>query len=179
MSTSLFPAAQFQVRRFVRSQPWLCLSLTLGCVLCVVLGVAYVSVQRALTAAGDEQSALVATNRANSAQPKPPAVELALRPFDSAQAVSSLDQAAKESGAILNEVSFTLEEQANLPYLRYRASMTVIANYVTVRRFVDKVHAQVVDVSLDTISCSREAITARELKCELAFTAYYRAAQHG
>jgi hypothetical protein len=179
MSILQFPAVAFHARRLVRTQPWLCLALAGSCVLCIGTGAALLSAHVAIDEARRVQAELVAGNRARSALPKVVPVEIALRPFDSAEAVASLGQVAAESGISLNEVSFTLEEGANLPFLRYRATMTVSANYRAVRRFVDRVHAQLADVSLDTLSCAREGIAATALKCELAFTSYYRAPHHG
>jgi hypothetical protein len=179
MSNSLFPATRFRVRRFVLAQPWFCLALAVTGVLCVLAFLALASMRHAITEATREQFELVATNRAKALQPKVAILELPLRPFDSAQAVAGLTQVADESNIVLGEVSFTLEEGVNQPFLRYRATMTVSANYLAVRRFVENVHSQLTDVSLETISCSREAITATLLKCDIVFTAYYREAEHG
>jgi hypothetical protein len=179
MSILQFPAVAFQARRLIRTQPWLCLALAGSCVLCIGAGAALLRVHVLMDEARRMQAELVVGNRAKAGLPKVVPVEIALRPFDSAEAVSSLAQVAAESGVSLNEVSFTLEEGANLPFLRYRSTMTVSANYLAVRRFVDRAHAQLTDVSLDTLSCARENIAATTLKCELAFTSYYRAPSHG
>jgi hypothetical protein len=116
----------------------------------------------------DQQAVAVAPNAAVS-----------LRAFDSAQAVKDFDDIADRSGISVTELTFTLDEGKTQPFLRYRASMTVAANYLAIRRFVDQVGTDVPDVSLDTISCSRKALDDPILNCDLVFTEFFKKDDRG
>ena len=49
----------------------------------------------------------------------------------------------------LKEVTFALDDNASVPYLRYRASFTATGNYSTIRRFLDRVEGGTRDVELE------------------------------
>ncbi len=103
----------------------------------------------------------------------------ALPDFDSAQLVDTLHQAAEDVKLPIDEISYALEENSSQPYLRYRVTLSVTANYPTIRKFADRFRQQASQVSLDTISCSREDITAKALNCDLGLSAFYRKAARG
>jgi hypothetical protein len=50
-----------------------------------------------------------------------------------------LNDAAESSKLSLDEISFSLDENANQPYLRYHATLTVSSGYPAIRRFLDQV----------------------------------------
>jgi hypothetical protein len=102
-----------------------------------------------------------------------------LTAFENTQLVDVLNRVAEESKLSLDEVSFVLDENANQPYLRYRATLTVSSTYPTIRRFLDQVRTSQPDISLDSITCTRDDIATVELTCDLVLSAFYRKADHG
>ncbi|HEY8023538.1 MAG TPA: hypothetical protein VIF60_03160 [Burkholderiaceae bacterium] len=94
--------------------------------------------------------------------------------FDNTSLVKVLNHLAGETKLTLDEVSFALDDNANQPFLRYRATLTVSSGYPTIRRFLDQVHAELPQASLDSIVCTRDDITTLEPTCDLIFSAFYR-----
>lgn len=99
--------------------------------------------------------------------------------FSSTQLLKALHRAADESKLPLDEVQFALDNNGNQPYLRYRATLTVSSGYSAIRRFVDRMREALPDVSLDTISCSRDDIGGKDLTCDLTLSAFYGKGDRG
>jgi len=94
--------------------------------------------------------------------------------FESAGLVKVLNRLAGEAKLSLDEVSFVLDDNANQPFLRYRATLTVSSGFPVIRRFLDQVRAEQPQVSLDSIVCTRDDITTAQPTCDLIFSAFYR-----
>jgi len=105
--------------------------------------------------------------------------QVALPEFQSKHLVDALGRVAQETKLPLDEVQFSLDDNGNLPYLRYRATLTVSSSYPVIRRFLDLLREEVAAISLDAISCTRADIGAPELICELTLSAFYRKGGHG
>ena len=70
-----------------------------------------------------------------------PAASLAaldLPPFESDALVTILNETATDSGLVLDEMSYSLDDNINLPYSRYRVTMTLNANYPLIRRLSEQ-----------------------------------------
>lgn len=180
MQFPLLPFLNFHLRRFWETQTILFVALVLSlfafvCALFIWLG---------LTQAGKDafvRNGYLKSQQTADTQLVPVAAVAAesLRPFDSAQAVSAFNEIAERTGIPVGELTFTLDEGKSQPFLRYRATMAVAANYLTIRRFVAMVSTDVPDVSLDTISCGRKAIDDPVLTCDLVFTLFFKKDDRG
>ncbi|HSY26640.1 MAG TPA: hypothetical protein VK832_03970 [Burkholderiaceae bacterium] len=106
-------------------------------------------------------------------------MKMTLPAFNNTQLVEVLNDAAESSKLSLDEISFSLDENANQPYLRYHATLTVSSGYPAIRRFLDQVRLKQPEMSLDSITCTRDDITTVELACDLALSAFYRKEAHG
>lgn len=180
MQSTLLPNAAFHLRRLVHGYPILCVGLTISVGLCIAAGLMLIEVRNATFAAIVEDARLRhAANGKFVAVLDDARVPKSLQPFNSAHLVQALNDASEKSSVPLNDVAFTLDDGPGQPFLRYRASFSVTANYVSVRRFIDRIHAELLDVSLDSISCAREAIDSQALKCSVVFSAFYARAQRG
>lgn len=165
----------FQLHKLIRNQPGLCMSVGLASLLCVVAVIAYDSARVAAIEAEALNRTLVAQGAPKSGPQEAVAVvNESLRPFNSAQVLQVLSDVALETNLPLAEVTFTLDASAAQPYVRYRAALTTIGTYSTIRRFVTQIHSSVGDVSLDAFSCTRKNIQDTALACDLAFSAFYR-----
>jgi hypothetical protein len=105
-----------------------------------------------------------------------PVARAPLPAFNSAELVSALNQVADAARLPIDEVTFTLDDTARQPYLRYQITLTVSASYPVIRRFVDRLRRELAHVSLDAITCSRDIVAKPGLTCDLAFFAFYRKA---
>lgn len=180
MFSTWLSTAAFNLRRLVRSQPFLCAAMAVTLALSIAAGAALISVHIANANAVAELRRIEQfTNNAPLPKAPVPDLRVSLQPFNSAQLVQAMNEVAAQVSLPLQEISFTLEDPAGVPYLRYRASLTVVAKYAIVRRFIDGIHAEVPDVSLDSLACKREAINAQPLECDLVFSAFYKVAGHG
>jgi hypothetical protein len=161
-------------------QPWLVIGLFGSIVTFTVASATAFWQWREQTNADDEfQSAIL---QARNFSKKPIAglkTRAELPEFDSAQLVDALHDVANDIKLPIDEVSYALENTAGQPYLRYRVTLSVTANYPTIRKFADTFRKQAEHVSLDTISCSREDIAATTLNCDLGLSAFYRKAERG
>lgn len=176
MLLKLLPVAVFRARRLARLQPGLCIASIVAVLALLLAGLwlakaasAHVEAEAQLDAMQQELRAMPAAAPAKTSPQAP-----SLPPFDSAQVVDALNAAGARTGLAIKEVGFTLDDGKDNPYLRYRIALTVSANYLAVRRFADTLHAELPDVALDSIRCSRESISAAALKCDLAFSSFYR-----
>lgn len=73
----------------------------------------------------------------------------------------------------MDEVSYSLDDNANQPYLRYRATMTVEGDYAAIRQLAAQIAKAPGSLSLDTLHCSREDIDIKPLSCELGISGFY------
>lgn len=170
-----FPFYRFHIERLVRTQPRAFFALA-GAVLAFAAASVYCIEQWHLAdAAQQELQAMRQKARAPADTANRTAnAQVALPAFDSAQLVKTLNRVAAETKLPLDEILFSLDDSANQPYLRYRATLTVSAGYPAIRRFLDRVRADLAEVSLDTISCTREDIATVDLTCDLALSAFFR-----
>jgi Tfp pilus assembly protein PilO len=99
--------------------------------------------------------------------------------FQSSSLLDDFSRIAEHAKLPLDEVGYVLEEGVNRPFMRYRITMTVAANYPSIRQFVTDVSSTLKNVDLDSISCNRADIVIAPLTCELAFSAFFRTDQHG
>ena len=105
-------------------------------------------------------------------------MKLTLPAFNNTQLIEVLNDTAESSKLSLDEISFSLDDNANQPYLRYHATLTVSSSYPAIRRFLDQMRIKQPEMSLDSITCAREDITTVELACDLALSAFYRKETH-
>lgn len=180
MYPQMLPVLVFHGRRLAQAQPLLCAAVGLSFILGVTAVSFYATLLGSISRAETLQRMLNTAGRPVALAGNPVVLPFqSLLPFNSAQVLDTLNQVAEETKLPLVEVSFVLDDSVNQPYLRYRASLTATANYTTIRRFVDQVHANLIDVSLDAISCTRKDIRDVALACDLSFSAFYRRAPGG
>lgn len=180
MSSTLAPQCGFYFRRMMQIAP---LHLTVM-LLTGLLAVLAVGLSTALSnARGDFhtenlllQQKVRATGAARSiATPTMPQFE----DFDSTRLVHALNRLADHAQVPLTEIHYVLDDGANRPYMRYRATLKVTAGYLPIRAFIDSVRTGLRDVTLDTITCTRDNAKAIKLNCELGFSAFYRKGSGG
>jgi hypothetical protein len=96
-----------------------------------------------------------------------------LKAFRSSHLLSLLEQSASSAAVKLDEISFAVDDAPNQPYVRYRATFSVIARYPTIRKFISGILAGSEGVVLDTVSCRREDVSAVDVRCDIsAYVAY-------
>jgi hypothetical protein len=176
MSFKLGSTVGFDLRRMMRTQPALCAAILVALSAQLLSAFALLGLHNAIEAATAEQTSL--RRAPKIAAPVAPfagaiSVRESLQPFHSAQLVEAFNEVADRIKLPLGEISFTLDDTHGQPFLRYRASLSVLSKYGAMRRFVDGVHASLTDVSLDSVSCGREAISSQALKCDLVFSVFY------
>ena len=103
----------------------------------------------------------------------PKLLHISLPPFNSAVLVEAVNDAAEDSGLILNEVSYVLEDSKNQPFLRYRVVLSVVASYPEVRQFVERLTNRVPHLTLDGFECSRSGTSVLVPTCDLALSGLY------
>jgi hypothetical protein len=182
MTFSFFPFLKFHVTRWFNAQPVTFSVLSASSFALLVAMVVYVQQWQA----ADDATKLELATRALSLQPVVTSapvnpvstLEAALPAFNSAELVAALNSVAGATKLPIDEVTFALDETANQPYMRYRITLTASASYPVVRRFLDKFRRDVAHVSLDSIICTRDGMSAANtgLSCDLAFFAFYRRA---
>lgn len=94
--------------------------------------------------------------------------------FDNAKLVAALHQVADELSLPLDEVSYSLDNSDNQPFLRYHMNLSVVSSYAVMRDFVVRLQRTQSQVSLDGIHCSRDDIGVAALSCDLNLSAFYR-----
>jgi hypothetical protein len=179
MFPMLLPNVSFHLHRFIRAQPILCAAILLSLGLFVVATLVLIEVRHATSQTIARYTVLGKTSEKPQVQAVASVMPVGLLPFSSAQVVQVLNDVSEKTGVPINEISFSLDEGSAQPFLRYRASFNVSAKYLAVRRFIDSVHSELHDVSLDSVSCTRENVDASLLKCDLVFSAFYAKADHG
>lgn len=166
----------FQLRRLARARPALSIATGVSALLFAGAAASVWELRQAKADALALINSLQRTAQVSSVQPPVDLkviVPISLQPFNSAQMVQVFNDVAEKTSVPLNEVSFTLDEGSAQPFMRYRASFAVQAKYPAIRRFIDSVHSELHDVSLDSIACTRETLEAQFLKCDLVFSAFY------
>ncbi len=180
MSPKLFSLCRFHFQGLIRAQP-------------VAVAMAFVSVLAATIAGGLYAQQWVGADAAErelnslNQQARAPVlakgqankVQIVLPVFNSSQLVDTLNRIASDTKLPLDEIVFSLDENANQPYLRYHATLTVTARYPVIRKFVDQVRSNVTEASLDNISCTREDIRTIDLTCDLAISVFYKKSGRG
>ena len=178
MSSHLFPFFRFHVLRLVRAQPGGFAAVLVSALLFVLAAIFCITLwQKAGSAEAALQATLLAvqSGAVSSGSPERSVVAAAALPaFNGAEFVAALNLVAAEVKLPVDEVLFTLDEGVNQPYLRYRITLSVVASYPVIRRFVDQYRRELEHVTLDSIACTRETIGAGALTCDLAFFAFYR-----
>jgi len=130
--------------------------------------------KEALRAARIEAAALVKRGVPTSVQMAGSAPALAkLKAFQSSHLVAILEQGASTANVKLDEISFAIDDSPNQPYVRYKASFTVVSRYPTIRKFISEILAGSEGVVLDTVACRREDVTVVDVRCDIsAYVAY-------
>lgn len=96
-----------------------------------------------------------------------------LKAFRSSHLLSILENGASAAAIKLDEISFAVDEAPNQPYVRYRASFTVLSRYPTIRKFISEILAGSEGVVLDTVACRREDVSVADVRCDIsAYVAY-------
>lgn len=177
---TLLSLCRFHARRQWRAQPVAFVALAaVVLVMAVFLATCLQQWEEAQAAEQEWQSVSERMRAPVLAEPSVGAAQVTLPEFQSKHLVDALGRVAQETKLPLDEVQFSLDDNGNQPYVRYRATLTVASNYPAIRRFLDLLHKEVAAISLDAISCTREDIGAPELICELALSAFYRKGGHG
>jgi hypothetical protein len=96
-----------------------------------------------------------------------------LKVFRSSHLLAILEQGASSANIKLDEISFAIDDSPTQPYVRYRASFTVLSRYPTIRKFISEILAGSEGVVLDTVVCRREDVNAADVRCDIsAYVAY-------
>jgi hypothetical protein len=99
--------------------------------------------------------------------------KIELKSFRSSLLLEILERGAAAVNIKLDEISFAVDDSPNQPYVRYRATFTVISRYPTIRKFISEILAGTEGVVLDTVACRREDIAAADVRCDIsAYVAY-------
>jgi hypothetical protein len=179
MSLTSLSFYRFHIQRYWCTQPLGTALAGLSIVAAFVVIAIYPYQRHALQAATNDWQQLHTSSRAIGPKAAPlPEKSLALPLFQSSPLVGTLNRIAEESKLPLDEIQFALDDNANQPYLRYRATLTVSAGYPSIRRFINRMQQELAEVSLDTISCARDDIAAKDLTCDVALSAFYRKVRH-
>lgn len=182
MSSKFLSFCRFHLFRLLRAQPGLFAALTIISLATVFSVLGYIQQWQQADSAEFQLSELRA--KVKQTQSELISAEalthapLALPVFNSAQLVHRFHQLAAENKLPLGEISYSLDDSANQPYLRYRVTLTVSTSYPVIRHFVDQISAALPHVALDTISCAREDIGVVNLNCDLVFSAIFKKDVH-
>lgn len=182
MAVISLPALRFQFVRMLRTQPW-ALAALLFCLIALSLATVTLVLQRQrLDGARAELRRLSAVSvpvaRVDSQSVSARVPELPL--FASAPLVAVLNDTASESGLALDDVRYALDDNAGMPYLRYRITMSVNASYPLVRRLAERLQGTVPHLTIDAIHCARKNVQLADLTCELELSGLFRkAGPHG
>jgi hypothetical protein len=100
-------------------------------------------------------------------------VRVDLKAFRSSHLLAIIEQGASTANIKIDEISFAVDDSPNQPYVRYRASFTVLSRYPAIRKFISEILAGSEGVVLDTVACRREDVTAADVRCDIsAYVAY-------
>jgi hypothetical protein len=182
MTSDFVSFCRFHAVRLFHAHPVLSLA---GVASAVVLVTSFSFLMREMhesAAMQDQLDSLVASSRRHIPAARPTGIAQPTQNlpwFQSSSLLDDFSRIAEHAKLPLDEVGYVLEESANRPYMRYRITMTVAANYPSIRQFVTEVSSTLKNVDLDSISCNRADIAVAPLTCELAFSAFFRMDQHG
>ena len=180
MSNQLFSLCQFYLHRCFQRQPAALIAFATSAF--VLFCALFFYAQQWRKAEQINASMLLAQQDArqhNRTTKTAPKTEATLPAFNSAQLVNALNQVAANAKLPIDEVLYALDDTSGQPFLRYHVTLSSSATYPTVRRFIDQLLVDQPHVILEAISCSRDDIGATGLNCDLAFSAFYRKADHG
>lgn len=167
----------------MRAQPFAMAALGLSVVLAVIAALCLVAQIQRADAARDRLAALQAKappmQEARSSVPDTSLAALDLPAFESAQLVKVLNETATDSGLVLDEVSYSLEDNTNQPFLRYRVTMSLNAAYPLIRRLTEQLNANVPHLTLDAINCSRKDVVVAELNCDVIMSGFFQKGARG
>ncbi|MBV8636244.1 MAG: hypothetical protein JO002_17250 [Burkholderiaceae bacterium] len=183
MISGAFLFLRFHFRRLYASQPWMLSGLLIALLALAGMALAHWHTAELLAAEAygnallQSRAKAVLANGDKDVRATPSAPMLPW--FQGADLIAELGRIADSAAVPVDEVGYALDEGANQPYMRYRVTMTVVATYPAVRRFVRGVPATLSNVDLDAISCKRSDITVAALSCDLVFSAFFRKDGHG
>ncbi|MFS2002657.1 hypothetical protein ACEN9F_03430 [Duganella sp. CT11-25] len=183
MILDIFPFLRFHFLRLFAAQPLALLALSLAAFAVIVTSIVYWHEASLIAAENDGLAELRGQAKLNGANRNRIASIAFVAPslpwFQGTDLAAQLSRIADNASLPVDEVSYSLDEGANQPYMRYHVTMTVTATYPAVRRFVRDVTAILHNVDLDAISCKRSDINIAPLSCDLAFSAFFRKEAHG
>lgn len=85
-----------------------------------------------------------------------------------------LHREADNMDITLEEVSYEIRREQNLPVVLRNARFTLTNTYTTIRQYLDRVlHAQT-NLTLDALDCTRDDIASREVNCAITISAVQR-----
>lgn len=180
MFSQIVPVFLFRMRQLWHAYPSSVVLLSVSSFLLLIAVGAQYAVRLSLSEANEKSEELrasaprvvqrSATGTGDAAQSLPP--------FNGTVLASVFNQAAAELKLPVEEIAYSLDNNPNQPFLRYRATLALHGGYPVVRRFIDRVH-KIGSVELDSIACARENIAAASLRCDLSFSAFYLAGGRG
>jgi hypothetical protein len=88
--------------------------------------------------------------------------------------VVAIREAATATKINPRDITYTLENQSGLPYIRYRARFSVEAAYPSIRQFVQNIVDTEPFISLDGISCERIELKGSGPVCDITISAFYK-----
>jgi hypothetical protein len=94
--------------------------------------------------------------------------------FDNVELVQALNDLAAETRTPIDDVAYVIDSAASDPYLRYRITLGVSAEYTVIRNFAMRFASGLSNVSMDAISCRRTDAATAPLTCDLQFSAFYQ-----
>lgn len=99
--------------------------------------------------------------------------------FSSGALIEAFHSVAVDVKLPVDEVGYTLDGSVNQPFLRYRVTLAVKTDYPQIRKFVPALITALPNVSLDSVRCAKDDVSAAVLSCQLGFSAFYRKSAHG
>lgn len=170
---SFLYASKFYISRFYLAQKLLFICLTFSTFIGLALAGATLSVRG--------QQISLAQERTQLMQPRPRELEavttsnptVSLPSLAAGDIVKRFNGIAVDMHVPLDEVVYVLDSQPNVPYRRYRITLTTKAAYPDIRKFVAVLSGEMPYVSLDSIRCARPDAAAPTLGCELALSAFF------
>lgn len=182
MPSPLLPFLRFHAQRLLREHPIASFVLATCIIFATVAAAVLVSQTRRAAAAKSE----LATLTAGFSAPRVTGLHSYARPlvpqlpkFQSSELVTVLNETAAESDLILDEVTYSLDDNVRQPYLRYRITMTLHASYPLIRRLAEQLSVKVPHLTLDAIDCSRKDVVVAELSCDMTMSGFFSRGRHG
>ena len=170
----------FYGRQFLRQQPVALVALLSSLGLAIFAGVLFADSASESGLTNEllrRQLELPLTSKIQAAESTLEAKDLPA--FSSAAFTSQLLSVASDMHIPTEELTYTLETGSTQPYWRYRIALNVKAGYPELRKFIAALSHELPNVVLDAIRCRREDVAIGQLSCQLAFSAFFRAENHG